>query len=495
MYFPNFSNFKKLINYFLPVPVAKIFSLDISPLKAYQAIAQENFSFFLDSARFHPRTGRFSFFGFKPFIVFKSKGKTIEIIKEDSKEVIFQDPIEKLRELFSVFNAYKHKKFPDFTGGAVGYLAYDLGRLFENLPNLAKDDLELPEIYLAFYDTIAVFDHLENKVFIISNVFAHENAKKAYGEALERIEEFSQKINKNNNCENKIEFIMEEEKDLKIESNFSKGSFEEIVRRAKEYIKKGDIYQANLSQRFVIETEVEPFFLYKILRQINPSPFASYLNFPEVKIVSSSPERLLKVKDNFVETRPIAGTRPRGKDYWDDLKLRAELILNEKERAEHIMLVDLERNDLGRVCEYGAVKVDELMVLEDYSHVIHIVSNVSGILDKGKDRFDLIRAAFPGGTITGCPKIRCMEIIEELEPVRRGIYCGSIGYFDFNGNMDLNIVIRTFILTKGKAYVQVGAGVVADSDPAHEYYETLYKAEALLKAIRIAERNALLSKL
>ncbi|MCM8793935.1 MAG: anthranilate synthase component I family protein, partial [Candidatus Omnitrophica bacterium] len=368
---------------------------------------------------------------------------------------------------------------------------YDLGRLFEKLPCQAKDDLCLPEIYLAFYDTVIAIDHWENKIFLISNAYSKDNDK-AYSEAIEKIEDLIYRLETINprDEEKKFNFVWDEEKDLKINSNFSQEGFEEIVRRAKEYISKGDIYQANLSQRFVIESNIEAFSLYRILREINPSPFAAYLNFPEVKVISSSPERLLKVEDRFVQTRPIAGTRPRGKDKEEDLKLRAELILNEKERAEHIMLVDLERNDLGRVCDYGTVKVDEFMVLEEYSHVIHIVSNVCGILSKNKDRFDLIRAAFPGGTITGCPKIRCMEIIEELEPVRRSIYCGSIGYLGFNGNMDLNIVIRTFILTRGKVYVQVGAGIVADSDPTREYYETLHKAEALLKAIKIAEKNA-----
>jgi anthranilate/para-aminobenzoate synthase component I len=266
-----------------------------------------------------------------------------------------------------------------------------------------------------------------------------------------------------------------------------KQDYMDIVRRAKEYIAAGDIFQANLSQRVSAHIEnKDPWNLYKILRSINPSPFAAFLDFGDYQIVSSSPERLLRVKDGVVDTRPIAGTRPRGRDATEDEFMRTELLLNEKERAEHVMLIDLERNDLGRVSEYGMVKVDEFMTTEEYSHVIHIVSNVRGNLASAKDCFDAIRAAFPGGTITGVPKVRCMEIIDELEPVRRGPYTGSIGYIGFSGNMDFNIVIRTFVIKSGIAYVQAGAGIVADSDPGREYDETMKKAEALIRTLKLA---------
>jgi anthranilate synthase component 1/para-aminobenzoate synthetase component 1 len=490
MYFPSRSEFKRITQKDSLVPVAKILPLEVQTIDWFERVVQEKYSFFLDSARFHSKIGRYSFMGFNPFIIFKSKNYGIEVIKGAVREFYETNPINKLREIFSEFKSVKIDGLPDFCGGAVGYLSYDVGRLFEKLPQIAQDDLGPPDIYFAFYDTVIAFDHLENKTFIIANVISEGNLDRAYDEAIEKIERLHRQI-QDARCmiqDKKIDITIAE-KEVTIESNFSREGFEEIVRRAKEYIKKGDIYQANLSQRLSVKTDIEPFHLYKILREVNPSPFAAYLNFEEVKIVSSSPERLLKVKDGFVQTRPIAGTRPRGKDFEENLKLRQELILNEKERAEHIMLVDLERNDLGRVCGYGTVKVDEMMVLEEYSHVIHIVSNVSGKLYQGKDRFDLIRAAFPGGTITGCPKIRCMEIIEELEPVRRGIYCGSIGYLGFNGDMDLNIVIRTFILSGGKAYIQVGAGIVADSDPTREYFETLYKAQGLLEALKEAEKR------
>ncbi|MEK6652770.1 MAG: anthranilate synthase component I family protein, partial [Nitrospirota bacterium] len=264
----------------------------------------------------------------------------------------------------------------------------------------------------------------------------------------------------------------------------SKKQYMGIVKKTKGYIAAGDIFQANLSLRVSAEIgRTKPWELYKILRSINPSPFAAYIDFGDYQIVSSSPERLISIRNGIVETRPIAGTRPRGKDREEDEKMRKELLLNEKERAEHIMLIDLERNDIGRVCDYGSVHVDELMITEDYSHVIHIVSNVKGNLADGKTCFDAIKAAFPGGTITGVPKVRCMEIIAELEPVSRGPYTGSIGYIGFSGNMDLNIIIRTFLIKKGFAYVQAGAGIVADSDPEREYYESLKKAEALVKTL------------
>ncbi|MEW6215597.1 MAG: anthranilate synthase component I family protein, partial [Nitrospirota bacterium] len=275
---------------------------------------------------------------------------------------------------------------------------------------------------------------------------------------------------------NQIEIIYE----------MKKNDYMDIVKKAKEYIAAGDIFQANLSQRVSAHIRNKsPWSLYRILSSINPSPFAAFIDFGDYQIVSSSPERLLRVKDGIIETRPIAGTRPRGKDGKEDELMRSELLLNEKERAEHIMLIDLERNDLGRVSDYGSVRVDELMITEDYSHVIHIVSNVMGSLANGKDCFDAIKAAFPGGTITGVPKVRCMEIIDELEPVRRGPYTGSIGYISFSGNMDLNIVIRTFVLRGEMVYVQAGAGIVADSDPEREYYETLKKAEALIRTLEM----------
>lgn len=478
------------------MPLSRQLSYERGVLDTFERINQRSFSFLLDSARLHRDTGRYSFLGCEPFLIFKSKGNHIEILTREEKNCHFGNPLQKLREILDSFRSIKLVGLPNFTGGAVGYFGYDLCHFFENLPCLAKDDLNLPDVLFMFVDTIIAFDHFERQVLVISNIMPKGEPDKDYDEAVKRIERLIGRINRaplvcNVSCL-KTEAPLPSTQNLApkniIESTFTQEGFEEIARRAKEYIKAGDIFQANLSQRLSTQTDVEPFRLYRILKEINPSPFACYLNLDDLKIVSSSPERLLKLEGREVQTRPIAGTRPRGKTPDEDLALSCELVLSEKERAEHIMLVDLERNDLGRVCEYGTVEVNELMILEEYSHVIHIVSNIKGILHKDKDRFDLIRATFPGGTITGAPKIRCMEIIDELEPVTRNIYTGSIGYLSFNGDLDLNIAIRTFVIKDAKAYVQVGAGIVADSDPTKEYYETLYKAEALLETLKRVEK-------
>lgn len=496
MYYPGKKEYKRVAPKGFLVPLSRRLKLKGGVLDTFEKINQGNFSFLLDSARFHRDTGRYSFLGCKPFLIFKSKANHIEIITERERSIYRGNPIHKLREILNSFKSIKIAGLPNFTGGAVGYFGYDVCHFFESLPCLAKDDLNLPDILFMFVDTLIAFDHFNSQVLVISNIKPKGSLNKSYDEAVEKIERLMEGLNSSPGRDNFSYFTEETHLPLnykvrpekRIESTFTQEGFEGIVRRAKEYIKAGDIFQANLSQRLSTQTDVEPFRLYRILRKINPSPFACYLNLDELKIVSSSPERLLKLEDRLVQTRPIAGTRPRGKTPNEDMALSSELILNEKERAEHIMLVDLERNDLGRVCEYGTVKVDKLMFLEEYSHVIHIVSNIKGILHRDKDRFDLLRAVFPGGTITGTPKVRCMEIIDELEPVRRNIYTGSIGYLSFNGDLDLNIVIRTFIITNSKAYVQVGAGIVADSDPTKEYYETLYKAQALLETLRRTER-------
>lgn len=481
------------MNYYQPI--WRQLGLSISPQDVFLALGSPRNSFLLESVRTHYKTGRYSFVGIEPFLIFKSKGNYIEISHHSPDscysmgDIYHQkktgDPIKELRRIFSQYKSVRIRGLPNFTGGAVGYFSYDAGRLFERLPDKQEDDLRLWDIYLAFFDTIIAFDHFENKILTISN--APINTNGAYHKAVNKIERLMDRINA---AKHKVEVNLQgategnDNKGIEIESNFSKEGFEEMVMRAKWYIREGDIYQANLSQRLSILINIHPFEIYSVLCKINPSPFACYIEFEDITIAGSSPERLIKLEGDAVQTRPIAGTRPRGNNPEEDLGKYIELILNEKERAEHIMLVDLERNDLGRVCEFGSVFVDELMVLENYSHVIHIVSNINGTLRKDKDRFDLLSACFPGGTITGTPKIRCMELIEELEPVKRGVYTGSIGYLSFNGDMDLNIAIRTLVIKDGRAYIQVGSGIVADSDPTREYYETLYKAEALLEAVR-----------
>ncbi len=451
---------------------------DLTPVKSFERLRSGKYSFLLESASGSVKTGRYSFVGTDPFLVFQSKGRRIEIIKEGKKTVIEDSPLKKLRELINKYRTDIIEGLPLFTGGAIGIMSYDFVHHFERLPRTTIDDLGLPDAHFIFVDTVIAFDHYANRAWVVTNPSIRNED---YGDALLRLEEIIKKLSSPSSI---LPVLQERKKPIEIRYEMKKGEYESIVLRAKEYIAAGDIFQANLSQRLSAEIGgIDPWSLYKILRNINPSPFASFLEFDDYHIVSSSPERLLRVEGNFVETRPIAGTRPRGKDTAGDMEMRTELLLNEKERAEHIMLIDLERNDLGRACDYGSIEVDELMVTEDYSHVIHIVSNIKGRLAEGKDCFDVIRAAFPGGTITGVPKVRCMEIIDELEPVSRGPYTGSIGYISFSGDMDLNIVIRTFVIKDGIAYVQAGAGIVADSDPEREYFETLYKAEALIRTL------------
>lgn len=452
----------------------------------------------LESGTGTDNSNRYSFLGFDPHSVFKSSGSLIEVVKGEITEVIKGDPFEQLQIITELSQGVNPFGFPKFWGGAMGYFGYDMGRHFENLPELTVDDIEVPESYFMFFDKVICFDHLAKtiKIIITTNPANFADPGQAYRETCSKAFKIKGMIEQGTadediglkGFERSVQYKFEPE------CNVTKGRFEAMVTKCKEYIRAGDIFQANLSLRLGKSTDVPPFFLYKVLRQINPSPYMSFIDFGDMQIVSSSPELLVKLTDDLAETRPIAGTRRRGADRKEDLALARELITNEKERAEHIMLVDLERNDLGRVCHFGTVEVNELMVIEEYSHVMHIVSNVRGRLAEGKNRFDLFRACFPGGTITGAPKIRSMEIIEELEPTRRGLYTGSIGFLGYGGEMEMNIVIRTLLMKDGKAYVQAGAGIVADSVPEKEYFESLQKAEALLRALEVAEELAQLKE-
>ncbi|MFH1288340.1 MAG: anthranilate synthase component I family protein [bacterium] len=481
---------------------------DCNPVHIYNKLNIEKNSFILDSGDSKEKTARWSFVGMNPFIIFRSKNNRNEIIynpeKSPRREIIQGEPLEILKQLFSQYKTDKNppispfKKgglkgdlsqwcIPPFFGGIVGFFSYDLVRFFEKVPQTAIDDEKNYDCYFLFVKTVVAIDKWNEEVWLITNIEQNiKNSKIAYQEGMDILKRLKDKIL---NGEQKPDILNSDINVSSPRSNYTLSEYKKMVKKAKEYIKNGDIYQANLSQRFKAKVKkICPFSLYQKLRKINPSPFACFLNFPDIKIISSSPERLIKLSGKIVETRPIAGTRPRGKDKIGDKKMEKELILNEKERAEHIMLVDLERNDLGRVCKYNSVKVDELMVLEKYSHVIHIVSNVRGLLRKGRDAFDCVRACFPGGTITGVPKVRCMEIIDELEKHRRGVYTGSAGYISFNGDMDFNILIRTFVIEDGNLYFQVGGGIVADSVPEKEYEETLHKAEALMEAIGMGQR-------
>jgi para-aminobenzoate synthetase component 1 len=376
-----------------------------------------------------------------------------------------------------------------FCGGAVGYLSYDLCHFVERLPAIAMDDLLIPECYLAFYDTILAFDNLEGRGYIVSTGFPELDEKPRIRRARIRLDMMKNRlISPIPRVPESNSSVINEATVLK--SNFTRQAYIKAVNRVRGYIAAGDVFQVNLSQRFETELTLSPYELYRRLRQINPAPFASYLNFDGLTIVSASPERFLRLDGDYVETRPIKGTRPRGKNSAEDSLLAQELLNSPKDHAENVMIVDLERNDLGRVCTYGSIKVTELAVLETFPTVFHLTSTVTGRLRPDKNRIDLLKATFPGGSITGAPKVRAMEIIDELEPTRRSVYTGAIGYLGFDGNLDLNIVIRTFLVKDNKAYFQVGGGIIYDSNAEAEYQETLDKARALIQALQLAPKVA-----
>jgi len=422
--------------------------IDTDPIDSFHSIKTRPYVFFLDSSNGDRKLGRYSIMGSDPFLVFKSKGSCITLEWADGKKEAFSgNPFLELKKLLERYRTEGDGALP-FTSGAVGYFGYDMKDLVEKLPDEARDDMGLPDCIMGFYDKVTVFDHAERCRGHLNVLYSKAELPPA-----------------------------------NLKSNFTFDEYVAAVCKAKEYIKRGDIYQVNISQRFEADFSGDPFALYCRLRDTNPAPFSAYLDFGDVKVLSSSPERFLLKRGDHIETRPIKGTRPRDEDAFRDSMLEKELIGSAKDRAEHIMIVDLERNDLGRVCEYGSVGPTELFSLEKYSTVFHLVSTVSGKLKAGVDAVDCLMAAFPGGSITGAPKIRSMEIIEELEPVKRSIYTGAIGYISFDGNMDTSIAIRTFILKGGKAYFQVGGGIVADSDPAAEYQETLDKARGMFAAL------------
>jgi aminodeoxychorismate synthase component I len=469
-----------------PVPALSAEIPYTSPERLYPLFSGKG-SFVFESVKGPEKIARYSFIGFDPYLSLRGKEGRTEVGSGASQSISYADPLKLLGELLGGYAQRPADELPPFQGGAAGLFSYDFARYLERLPDTTIDDLGIPDAHFFFVDRLIAFDHKDKKAWAIvcpgvrrrAYIDAglwYEEAESVLGEICGRIESAAWK---DSPCT-----LHPVKTGTEIVHGMTKREYMDMVIRAKEYIAAGDIFQANLSHRISSHIgRADPWDLYRILRTVNPSPFAGFVDFGDYCIVSSSPERLVKVKDGIVETRPIAGTRPRGRDRGEDEKMREELLLNEKERAEHIMLIDLERNDLGRVCTYGSVEVDELMITEDYSHVIHIVSNVRGMLMERKTRMDVIRAVFPGGTITGVPKVRCMEIIDELEPVRRGPYTGSLGYLGFSGVMDMNIIIRSFVVKNTQAYVQVGAGIVTDSDPEREYHETLKKAEALIASL------------
>lgn len=436
----------------------------LNSFEIFTIFRNEHDSFILDSAMDKEKLGRYSFISSQPFKVLKYK---------DTDE----NPLEILKEELNKYRVTNDTNLP-FIGGAVGYLSYDLGNYMEELPRSAVDDIGMPDIYFGFYNHVIVVDHLMEKTYIATPDIDVKLEEKI-------IDDIEQKILKEE--EKGIDDICYQEKEVKpirLKSNFTKKEFKNAVQNVREYIRQGDIYQANLTQRFSGETELTSFELYRDLRRFSPAPFGAFLNFEDVHILSNSPERFIRCTNKKIEARPIKGTRPRGKDKEEDLKLQQELKNSEKDRAELLMIVDLERNDIGRISKTGSVKVPELFVIEPYANVNHLVSTVVGELKDNKDVTDIIKATFPGGSITGAPKIRAMEIIDELEPTQRNVYTGSIGYIGFNGDMDFNIAIRTIIKDDKKVYFQVGGGMTWDSDPDEEYQETIDKAKSIMKALR-----------
>ena len=466
-----------------------------TPLELYRLIASPSQpSFLLDSGKGPAGGNRYSYLGSDPFSVLTGQQGQASFRTQDGRECSPGSSLESLCRLFTDARIEPPPGLPHFFGGAVGYFSYDLVREYETLSSIAKDDLLLPHLQFGLYDIVTAIDHQTDRVQIMFcppvERFLGEPREKLYHEGLDRLAEWEARLNRKPSPLNALPSLDQ----MAFHPNQTRDAYLRQVRRCQEYIVAGDIYQANLSHRFTLEPlstyddgiDRQPYGqeFYRRLQAINPSPFSGLVHFDNVTLISASPERLIRLHNGRADTRPIAGTRPRGVNAHDDQRLIGELLANEKERAEHLMLIDLERNDLGRVCRFGTVQVDEFMGIEQYSHVNHIVSNISGALKPNTTPFDLIQALFPGGTITGVPKIRCMEIIEELEPVRRGPYTGSFGYIGWNGDLDFNIVIRTLVWCGGKGYLQVGAGIVADSEPAKEYEETLQKAQAFFNALQ-----------
>ena len=468
-----------------------------TPVSAYLKLAgKSKYSFLLESVEGGEKFARFSFIARNPSLIVRSRGQQAQIVRFHKGKVKKEDrdfkgsPLSIVRDLMKDYQAVNIAQLPRFYGGMVGYLSYDCVRFFERLPEKTKDDLQLDDMVLMLAQDLVIFDHRHRTIKVVSCVHCEPKESNAvkiqkYNAALKAIEGLIKDLQKPATV--KAGRRARKQK-LAVTSNCTQSRYKSMVAKAKEHITAGDIIQVVLSQRLSVKIAVEPLEIYRALRALNPSPYMFYLNCDGLQLVGASPELLVRCENGLVETRPIAGTRPRGETESKDEALQKDLLADPKEKAEHVMLVDLGRNDLGRVCRQGTVKLSEFMAIEKYSHVMHIVSNVQGQLQPGKDALDVLEAAFPAGTVSGAPKIRAMEIIEDLEGLRRGPYAGCVGYFSFSKNLDMCITIRTIVVRNQTAYVQAGAGIVADSNPASEYKETLNKAKAQIKAIELAHQ-------
>jgi anthranilate synthase component I len=498
-HYPDFATFSKLAGTAEYVPVYRRLLSDVlTPVSAFHKIDDGGSACLFESVIGGEKVGRYSFLAAEPFLQMEARDSAVEIRRGgEVTSKASKNPLELLRDEVHAIRVAKLAELPPFVGGAVGYAGYDTVRYVENLPNAPTDDRQLPDMSFAFYDHMIVFDNVQKTaiVVVLANIgkergaSSEARARSAYDDACRRVDRFVAKLTAPSNSLEPTDISSVGEPTLKYESNLSKQEYVDAVRRSVEYIRAGDIFQVVLSQRLSVPLAADPFEVYRTLRVVNPSPFMFFLRTPKCTLVGSSPEILVRVVDGKVTVRPLAGTRRRGATDEEDERLAAELLADPKERAEHVMLVDLGRNDVGRVAKFGSVEISDVMVIERYSHVMHITSNVTGQLTDDRDAFDALAACLPAGTVSGAPKVRAMEIIDELEPHRRGPYAGAVGYIDFAGNMDTCIALRTMVIKDGTAYVQAGAGIVADSVPELEYEETLNKARGLLKAIEITQQR------
>jgi anthranilate synthase component 1 len=491
---PSFQDFSRWVGKSPCVPVYRQLTGDcLTPVSAFGRISRTAPSFLFESVIGGEKVGRFSFLGTEPFLRFEARGHEVKVTDianpAASRRYQSTDPFRELESLVDRYRSVHLSGLPRFTGGAVGYAAYDAVRYTEHLPNVPRDDRGLPDLSFSFFDRMVLFDHIRKTVLVVAQAHLEPGAdpRKAYQAAADRVDELVSRLAAPGPELELRDIDAEGPVSLEPHSNFTREEYEKVVRHCQEYIRAGDIFQVVPSQRFQVQTQAPPFNIYRVLRVVNPSPFLFYLTFDDFSLIGSSPEILVRVEDGLVTIRPLAGTRRRGRDEAEDQALATELLADPKERAEHIMLVDLGRNDVGRVAEYNSVHLSDVMKVERYSHVMHITSNVTGQLRHDKSAFDALRAGLPAGTVSGAPKVRAMQIIDEVEPTKRGPYAGAVGYIDFTGNMDTCIALRTLVIQGQTAYIQAGGGVVYDSVPGAEYDETVSKARGLLKAIEIAE--------
>ncbi len=487
---PSFQEFEQLAKRGNLIPVYETFSADLlTPVSAYLRVAQgARYSFLLESVEGGEKIARYTFAGANPEEIFRYANGAC--VLESRQRIIWEerDPITFLREHMARFRPVRLPGLPPLVAGAIGYFSYDMVRLIERLPKRLRDDIGLFDAVLMFYHGILAFDHVQHRLWVVRNVYTDgpKSLRAKYDAAVKEIRRTREMLEQPAAAEKPRKPARGKGQPLKVASNLKRGEYLAMVKKAKRYIREGDIFQVVLGQRFSAKTKADPFSIYRELRALNPSPYLFYLQLNDVCVVGSSPEMLVKVQGRDVFYRPIAGTRWRGKDEAEDQRLEREMLSSEKERAEHIMLVDLGRNDLGRVCDYGTVRPEKLMTVERYSHVMHLVSSLRGTLREDVDCFDALMSCFPAGTVSGAPKVRAMEIIEELEKTRRGIYAGGILYLDFAGNLDSCIALRTMVIKNGVAHIQAGGGIVADSTPDGEFDESVNKSKALLRALEAA---------